>query len=218
MNQNFNHLPPSPFVAGTTYGTSGTLLNDFDHNTYPDDHEKNIDKEHFERLFKFPDMNDDRMYMRTSTTEQSLEDARTAYRASNKQIKDILNKYATGGYMRESVAAAAIRDNHELRMELGVHLLDTIKHMKYLPSRLNNDFEIKRPNIQGYDEDMTSKEYATLLALAMLDGTYKDSPGDKILIGSRFDGGEVTNGQHRYTAQEALGIGKYANNREQRRF
>lgn len=231
-----NNLPPSPFGAGTTYdGQGGHIV--------PPDREKEIERPiapriardagsialentvavsnaegereakmaHMQRLFAFPDVHDDRMHTRTATTKESLRDALDAYIATSDDIKRIVNQFADGGYMRQADVAAAIRDNDELRLELGKSLLDKLSHTQFLPSRLNNDSEIKRPNVQGYDEQMTSKEYAALLAISMLDGTYKDSPGDKIYI-DRY--GEVRNGQHRYAAQEVLGIGKIARNRE----
>ncbi|MFZ2544767.1 MAG: hypothetical protein WAW80_02225 [Candidatus Saccharimonadales bacterium] len=165
---------------------------------------------HAQRLFEFPDARDDRMYIRTSVTEGSLQDALDAYMESDDDIKLIVNKFADGEHMRLSDVATTIRDNNALRLELGKYLVDKLTHMHYLPSRLSNDQDLKRPNVQGYDEPMTSKEYSALLAMAMLDGTYKDSPGDKIYFDRYKD---VKNGQHRYAAQEVLGIGMIAKNR-----
>lgn len=182
------------------------------------DVEKMNEEEHLKRLFAFPDKMDDRMYMRTSVTEQSLADARSAYRNTTQEIKKIFNTYSDRGYMTELEAAEALRENYLLRMELGKYLVDQLRLMEFLPSRLSNDSEIKRPNVQGYEEILSSKEYAALLAIAMLDGTYKDSKGDPIVIGTRYDGGEVTNGQHRFAAQEVLGIGNVAKNRVYRTF
>lgn len=233
-----NHsLPPSPYGAGTTYTgrekrvvspdtqaerispkiakSAGAVAVErtvmpprIAREVQTTDHEQEA---HLRRLFAFPDTADDRMYMRTSVTKESIKDALDAYIATDDDIKEVINNLTDGGYMRQQEVAEVLRSNDVLRFELGKHLLTKLDAMQFLPSRLNNDTEVKRPNVQGYDEPMTSKEYAVLLALSMLDGTYKDSTGDKIYIDRYRD---VKNGQHRYAAQELLGIGKIARNRE----
>jgi len=177
----------------------------------PGESEQRAEQEHMQRLFAFPDSRDDRMHMRTSVTDESLRDALDAYVAADDDVKRLVDTFAEGQLMLQRDAAEAIRSNNQLRLALGRHLLDKLNHMPFLPSRLSNDTEIKRPNVDGYDEPMTSKEYAALLAISMLDGTYKNSPGDKIYI-DRY--GEVKNGQHRYAAQEVLGIDSITRNRE----
>ncbi len=224
-------IPPSPFGAGTTYSghekrivpprptqsppriarSVGAVGLEHTHSSSRIESERSEEEEHLRRLFAFPDASDDRMHMRTSVTDESLKDAENAYLATNSDIKNVIHEFVAKKFRIESEVAESIRNDDGLRLALGKHLLDKLNRMHYLPSRLTNDQDIKRPNVQGYDESMTSKEYATLLAISMLDGTYKDSPGDKIYI-NRY--GEVKNGQHRYAAQEALGIGRIAKNRE----
>lgn len=64
----------------------------------------------------------------------------------------------------------------------------------------------KRPSTRGYDvvTDLSSREYAALLALSMLDVTYKPkrTTSDPIDILA----GEVMRGQHRFAAIELLGL------------
>lgn len=173
--------------------------------------ERRTEEERLQKIFAFPDARDDRMRIRTSVTDDSLKDALDAYIGAEGDIKQVVNNFGDNGYMREADAASALRRNNGLRFELGKHLLEKIKQMEYLPPRINNDSEIKRPKVPGYGEVLNSREYAVLLAIAMLDGTYKDSPGDKIQIG-RY--GDVVHGQHRYAAQKLLGIDHIVKNRE----
>lgn len=238
MNRNHESLSPSSFVKGTTYyGDSrdqrfrshASLANEKNETqekpriARPDDLakyalrdivqepfvDKKTEEEHLKRLFVFPDTEDDRMFMRTSVTQDSLDDALDAYIAVNDSIKSIVNKYSKGGsYVSYREAAELIRNNNILRFELGTYLLDKLNHIDaayYLQERHRNDAEKKRPNVAGYDEPMTSKEYSVLLALSMLDGTYKNSPGDKIYI-SKLDNGRIEAGQHRYVALKLLGL------------
>ena len=74
-----------------------------------------------------------------------------------------------------------------------------------LPDRLIRNQQ-KRPGYRGYDAvpDLSGREYATLLALSMLDGTFKPSrTGDAIEV-SKY--GDVLQGQHRYAALKLLGL------------
>lgn len=189
-------------------------LNNIPQETSP---EKEAEEEHLKRLFAFPDERDDRMFMRTSVTEDSLKDALDAYRSTDSTIKKIVNEYAINGVsVPYEDVAKVLRSNDDLRIELGKYLLERLNQPEafyYLQSRHMNDAERKRPNIAGYDEPMTSKEYSVLLALSMLDGTFEhgynhdnplDKPSDKIYL-SKYDDGLVEAGQHRWVALHLLG-------------
>lgn len=166
--------------------------------------EKEAEEEHLKRLFAFPDESDDRMFMRTSVTQERLSDALDAYIVSagkDKTIEKIISQSNENGLISSREVAKVLRSNNELRLELGAYLLRKVDSLEHLPRRLIDESEVKRPNIQGYDEVMTSKEYAVLLAISMLDGTYKHSSGDQIIEGKY---GDIEAGQHRYTALRLL--------------
>jgi hypothetical protein len=136
---------------------------------------------------------------RLKTTEQSLQDATMAYRFADADVKDIVRNYTSKDAWREEDMAKLVQENEELRTELGIHLLTKLHEMTHLPGRFSTS-ETKNPNYRGYRK-MTSHEYAAVLALSMLDGTFKKSQGDSI----ESDYGEIIRGQHRWGAHMALG-------------
>lgn len=137
---------------------------------------------------------------RLKTTEQSLQDATMAYRFADADVKEIVRNYTTKDAWREEDIAKLVQENEELRTELGIHLLTKLHEMTHLPSRFSTS-EAKNPNYDGYRR-MTSHEYAAILALSMLDGSFKASQGDAI----ESDYGDIIRGQHRWAAYRALGI------------
>lgn len=244
MNHNHEKLPSSPFVEGTRYyGDSRdyrhrpqpTLVNEKNavqeeqriarrediakyalNNVLPESDVEKKEEEHLKRLFAFPDEGDDRMFMRTSVTQESLSDALDAYISTDDNIKQVVNKYAKDGHQMLNLdVAKTLRENNQLRYELGTYLLHLLSQEEaryYLQERHRSETERKRPNIAGYDEPMSSKEYSVLLALSMLDGTFKHSykdnrPVDKIYL-SKYDSGRVEAGQHRWVAFHLLGLKK----------
>lgn len=145
---------------------------------------------------------------RLKVTEQSQMDAAMAYRFSDQDVKDIVGPYAREqhGAWREADMAKVLRDDSGLRLRLGMHLLDKIDTVGRLPKRFYGS-ATKNPNYVGY-RNMTSREYAALLALSMLDGTFK-APSASDPIESEY--GDIIRGQHRYAAMKVLGIDAQAN-------
>jgi hypothetical protein len=137
---------------------------------------------------------------RLRVTEESLADAEDISRFSDEDIKEFLlmaKKDNPGEDIHE-----VLRTNNELRVKLGEFLLQKFDGMHYLPSRLYQHNQLKSPNYAGYEGKMTSREYAALLAIGMLDGTFKKSLSDPI----ELEYGEAIRGQHRYAAMQVLGV------------
>lgn len=170
-----------------------------------------------EKLFTFPDATKADRYggslrERTTVTEESAQDAAMAYRYADDEIKKMIRSQS-GEAWQEADMAAVLRSNNELRVQLGAYFLEKMEHMDRLPERVwqNASNNMKNPNFPGYsDISMTSREYAAVLALSMLDGTFKAgrSPHDKIGINQYS---EVIHGQHRYAAHQVLGTERFAN-------
>lgn len=96
-----------------------------------------------------------------------------------------------------------IRTDADLRYDLGAYLMDKLKENIYkMPDRVAVDRQ-KTPEHIGYKHlgRLSSQEYAVLLALAMLDGTYHEPDHNPI---KRLPGGQVELGQHRAAAEILL--------------
>jgi hypothetical protein len=122
-------------------------------------------------------------------------------------IEAIITKHVGGG-SRDASTVELMRTNADLRYELGSYLLrDKIPHM-----RINRSHDLservfyageKSPNHKGYNRlgKVRSDEYAVMIALSMMDGTYqKTGPADAI---ERKDGKVIT-GMHRAGAAAVL--------------
>ncbi|MBC7764115.1 hypothetical protein H7Y29_00185, partial [Microbacteriaceae bacterium] len=141
--------------------------------------------------------------MRLRVTAQSAEDAKIAYRyLDDATVREMIRKYA-GDAWRENEMAKVLRENDDLRLEVGEYLLGKLETLTHLPSRMYLDMT-KNSGEEGYDRNLKSKEYATLIALSMLDGTFKSerATGDPV----EMRHGSVTTGEHRYTALKLLGL------------
>ena len=169
------------------------------------DTEERIKQLHYEAIFSAPipkgrDRFGNDLDKRLKVTEESLSDAVLAYRFSDLEIKKIIDKYKTEEIWREEDVNSLVRTNNELRVELGKCLLARLGKDSYLPYRVMID-EQKNINYIGYPQ-VSSREASALLALAMLDGTFKRSKHDPIVV--KY--GDVQIGQHRWAALKALGI------------
>ena len=169
------------------------------------DAEERIKQLRYEAIFSVPtpkgrDRFGNDLDKRLKVTEESLSDAVLAYRFSDLEIKKIIDKYKTDEIWREEDVNSLVRTNNELRIELGKCLLARLEDDSYLPYRVMID-EQKNINYIGYPQ-VSSREASALLALAMLDGTFKRSKYDPIVM--RY--GDVELGQHRWAALRALGL------------
>lgn len=226
-----DHLPPSPFGAGTVYtGHEKHIKNPFaEHDRLPRPriaraagvaamHEitEPIPRiavpeavragqerhKYLKDIFRFPDPKAKDRYgrplsQRTEVTPESEADAAYAYRFADQDIKDIIAPYKNEQYFREEDMPELLRTNDELRIALGMHLLNKFSTIvTMLPDRVatNSEHNLKSPNHAGYPDKMRSRDYADMLALSMLDGTFR----------KRRDAGETS--QHRDAAQMVLGI------------
>ena len=158
-----------------------------------------------ERLFAAPKPQDrDRFGNdqngRLRVTEQSLIDADEIARYSDSDVRDFLmliKKDNPGRDVKE-----LLRTDNELRVKLGEFLLEKQDGLRYLPARFHQNNQTKNANYIGYPSGLSSREYAALLALSMLDGTYKKPTSDPIEI----EYGDAIRGQHRYAAMMTLGV------------
>ncbi len=196
---------------GTSYQTKDTAANTTETSESLSPEEKKR-QAYLRELFLLPERKGKDRFgndldRRLKVTEESNADAAMAYRFTDHDIKDIVSQHARENYdgvWREEHMAAMIYKDEALRMKLGEHLLEKLKTDKVkrrLPSRFYGT-STKNPNYAGY-QNMTSHEYAAVLAISMLDGTFKTpGPGDPI----ESDYGQIVSGQHRYAAMRLLGI------------
>lgn len=125
-------------------------------------------------------------------------------------IKNIIDEYAPydvetdfEGFKR---TINEIRRNHQLRCQLLEFFgkkLEAIRELSpySLPERVYYDDpgNLKHPNHPGYSDKMTSSEYAAVLALSMIDGSFDPDSEDD----TRKDGTPIC-GQHREAAWKIL--------------
>jgi len=178
------------------------------------------EKKRYDRMFSLPTAEDLRtpgVARRMEVTEQSVQDAAFAYRYSGSGIKDIFAKYKTKELWRESDMPELARTNNELRVELGTYLLnklDTASYRAQMPYRIRINTS-KMANHYGYlylNQSFTSREWATMIALSMLDGTFKkaDARPEPIVMYEDDNFKERISGQHRYAAYKLLETPKQA--------
>ena len=121
-------------------------------------------------------------------------------------LKLIFDKYSTKGTNLTDL----LRNDEDFRTDVGVYLLHKLNNLaineKTIGQQIKDNSE-KSPATTGYSHipELTSREYATLLAISMLDGTFKDELVQSNTI-EYADDGEVLLGQHRAAANELLGL------------
>ena len=129
-------------------------------------------------------------------------------------IKSIIDEYAPYGVETDSdgfkKTINEVRKNHELRcrlLEFFQKKLEVIRQLSPddLPERVryNDPDNLKHPNHPGYPDKMTSSEYAAVLALSMIDGSFDPDLEDRMESGTRKDGTPIY-GQHREAAWTIL--------------
>jgi hypothetical protein len=127
-------------------------------------------------------------------------------RRTDRVIDSILKRYEQQATTEPVSAVDMIRTNADLRYDLGSYLYTEKLNARFdkMPSRVRLDDD-KTPNSRGYGflpRNLKSREYSTLIALAMIDGTFnKPGPGEAI---ERNSTGQVTLGMHRAAAEELL--------------
>lgn len=155
---------------------------------------------YLKEIFAFPDPGAKDKYgntyaKRTEVNPESEEDAIYALRMSDQDIKGLIDSFLGEGRLHEKDKPAFIRGNNELRVALGIHFLDKFKKVFTLPERVRDNLpsNMKSPNYPGYPDKMLSRDYAAVLALSMIDGTFKERPSS----------GDTS--QHRDAAEMVLG-------------
>lgn len=99
-----------------------------------------------------------------------------------------------------------IRENAAVRMKLGKLFLTRVDRLAVagqVGDRIINNDE-KSPPYPGYKQKMSARQYAALLAVSMLDGTFdnrKEKPGEDIQMDAA---GKVIRAQHRDAAYKVL--------------
>lgn len=135
-------------------------------------------------------------------TEESIKTAeRRVINLRDFYIRDIV--YSLRPDVRSAAdTVTALRTDAQVREAVAGYFLGKVRTLPNLPDRvLRNDQ--KTPRTPGYFKgSIFGQEYAALLALAMIDGSYKPpGEGDAMEYGS---GGEAKLGQHRHTAELLL--------------
>lgn len=154
-----------------------------------------------ELLAMMTDNTDGDPYERIRVTEQSEQSAVEAFIGTGGDVKKIVDQAAKELPLigRDKLIPKFLRENHEVRIKLGQYLLHTLGEMGGLPDKIHYNWD-KNPNARGYTR-MPSKEYVAVLALAMLDGTFKANPSMPIM---KRANGTFDDGTYRDTAQKLL--------------
>ena len=129
-------------------------------------------------------------------------------------IKSIIDEYAPygveTGFDGFKKTINEIRKNHLLRCQLLKFFGGKLEVMRQLspddlPERVkhNDPGNLKHSNRPGYPDKMTSPEYAAVLALSMLDGSFNPELEENIESDRRKDGTPIY-GQHREAAHVVL--------------
>ena len=129
-------------------------------------------------------------------------------------IKSIIDEYAPydveTGFDGFKKTINEIRKNHLLRcrlLEFFGRKLEVMRQLSPddLPERVkhNDPGNLKHPNHPGYPDKMTSPEYAAVLALSMIDGSFDPDSEDDMESDTRKDGTPIY-GQHREAAHVVL--------------
>lgn len=129
-------------------------------------------------------------------------------------IKSIIDEYAPYGVETDfdgfKKTINEIRKNHELRCRLLEFFGRKLEVMRQLSPddlservRYNDPDNLKHPNHLGYPDKMTSSEYAAVLALSMIDGSFSPELEENIESDRRKDGTPIY-GQHREAAWKIL--------------
>ena len=129
-------------------------------------------------------------------------------------IKSIIDEYAPydveTGFDGFKKTINEIRKNHLLRCRLLKFFGGKLEVMRQLspddlPERVkhNDPGNLKHPNHPGYPDKMTSPEYAAVLALSMIDGSFDPDSEDDMESDTRKDGTPIY-GQHREAAHVVL--------------
>lgn len=121
------------------------------------------------------------------------------------KLADIISGFEGSNKLDRLSLVDAVRTDANLRYDIGTYFLkDKLPQLaRILPDRVIGNGQ-KRPNHNGYSRHnyLTSREYAVMLALAMIDGTYQEpGSGDPII---RDNDGIATLGQHRFTAKALI--------------
>lgn len=155
--------------------------------------------------------NKERQWLPTDTTRNAAKDRLIKAARQDQGLSEIIRGQAGEFDISDPLKVVdAIRLKPDLRLKVGTHLFGKMNSLAnidgVMPDRIARDTE-KRPDKGGYQRaKFTSREYATLLALAMIDGTFDDNAvtsQDSIAKNSR---GEIAAGEHQYAAQKVLGI------------
>src|SRR3989344_3850521 len=135
--------------------------------------------------------------------DQSLKDAAKRLSDPNldPKIKGIIDHYAPNAKTAEQ-KVLAVQQSPQLRQKLAGYFLDKAETIKdRLPDRVADNKAYKLLGT-GY-KDMRPREYASLLSISKLDGTFKEDQAiyDPISSSKR---GKVVAGQHRAASEELL--------------
>ncbi len=126
-------------------------------------------------------------------------------RALNPDVKEIIASFAPNAKSAKELVGI-VRVNAQLREVLADTMLNRLELYKdILPDRVRNNVQ-KNPNHKGYSSDspIYAREYAVLLALSKLDGSFhydNVAEADGVQVDSS---GKVLLGQHRFAADLVL--------------
>lgn len=153
--------------------------------------------------------NPERQWRPTSETRAASLDRLHAAAHSDANLARLLNdEYVKLGLSDPMQIVDALRLKPDFRLQIGTYLrgkMDSYADTGLMPDRVRNNTE-KAERVDGYPmRRMRSREYATLLALSMLDGTFNQkgvSVQEQIQVNE-----DRVEGQHRLGALRVLDLG-----------
>ena len=142
----------------------------------------------------------------------SMQTVESAQKILEKSVADDrLLRSIIGEYAQSDDIINELRGNHPLRCAVLNYFQEKLYRLRVdrpqeLPERVRRDSpgNLKKPSSDGYPVDsMLSSEYVSLLALAMIDGSFDSSRADTTVSHRRYDGTPGV-GQHRDAARILL--------------
>jgi|GEM_PF-4127379 len=154
--------------------------------------------------------NKERQWLPTEQTRKAASERLITAAKRDEELVELIQRQAKEIDLSDPMKVVdALRLKPDFRLVVGNHLLEKMDAFAampgVMPDRIARNTD-KSADKGGYPiRTMTSREYATLLALSMIDGTFDEGQvagSDKI----ERHYGEVRQGQHRAAAREILGL------------
>lgn len=146
----------------------------------------------------------------TEATQAAANEKLASALQSDHTLKSLIENYVKENNIGDPTAlSSAIRENKDLRIQVGEHLQDKLKrNVDIMPDRVrdNDQKSIRQDGYQRFGNKLPSQDYVVLLALSMLDGRFDPKWISDGSINVDPVTGRVNDGQHRWSAEKILSI------------